>query len=95
LLFIVKDDAGYLKFTDEGIFHYFAPDLPRDEQELIAATQGAFGVLAISTPDLCRVAHRSSFEVVSTDDGVILPQLQRDRSSVSRQQPSKWPPAMS
>ncbi len=76
----MKDDAGYLKFTDEGIFHYFAPDLPRDEQELIAATQGAFGVLAISTP-LTQAAWHTvpSFEVVSTDDGVILPQLQRDQ----------------
>lgn len=78
--FIVKDDAGYLKFTDEGIFHYFAPDLPRDEQELIAATQGAFGVKAISTP-LTQAAWHTipSFEVVSTDDRVILPQLQRDQ----------------
>lgn len=78
--FIVKDDAGYLKFTDEGIFHYFAPDLPRDEKELIAATQGAFGVKAISTP-LTQAAWHTvpSFEVVSTDDRVILPQLQRDQ----------------
>ncbi|MGV1872628.1 alpha/beta fold hydrolase [Agrobacterium rosae] len=78
--FIVKDDAGYLKFTEEGIFHYFAPDLPRDEQELIAATQGAFGVKAISTP-LTQAAWHTvpSFEVVSTDDRVIQPQLQRDQ----------------
>ena len=78
--FIVKDDSGYLKFTDEGIFHYFAPDLPRDEQELIAATQGAFGVKAISTP-LTQAAWHTvpSFEVVSTDDRVIQPQLQRDQ----------------
>jgi pimeloyl-ACP methyl ester carboxylesterase len=46
----MKDDAGYLKFTDEGVFNYFAADLPRAEQELIAATQGAFGTKAISPP---------------------------------------------
>ncbi len=78
--FIVKDDAGYLKFTDEGIFDYFAPDLPRDEQELIAATQGAFGVKAISTPVTQAAWHTvPSFEVVSADDRVIQPQLQRDQ----------------
>ncbi|MGF9567497.1 alpha/beta hydrolase [Neorhizobium sp. JUb45] len=78
--FIKKDDAGYLKFTDEGVFNYFAADLPRDEQELIAATQGAFGVKAVSTPVTQAAWHTvPSFEVVSTDDKVIPPQLQRDQ----------------
>jgi len=78
--FIVKDDAGYLKFTDEGVFHYFAADLPRPEQELIAATQGAFGVKAISTPVTQAAWHTvRSFEVVSTEDKIIQPQLQRDQ----------------
>jgi pimeloyl-ACP methyl ester carboxylesterase len=78
--FIVKDDAGYLKFTDEGIFDYFAPDLPRSERALIAATQGAFGVKAVSTPVTQAAWHTvPSFEVVSTNDKVIPPQLQRDQ----------------
>jgi pimeloyl-ACP methyl ester carboxylesterase len=78
--FIEKDDAGFLKFTDEGVFNYFAPDLPRDEQELIAATQGAFGVKAVSTPVTQAAWHTvPSFELVSIDDKVIQPQLQRDQ----------------
>lgn len=78
--FIVKDDAGYLKFTDEGIFNYFAPDLPLSERTLIAATQGAFGVKAVSTPVTQAAWHTvPSFEVVSTDDKIIPPQLQRDQ----------------
>ncbi len=78
--FIQKDAAGYLKFTDEGVFNYFAADLPRDEQELIAATQGAFGVKAISAPVSQAAWHTvPSFAVVSTDDKVIQPQLQRDQ----------------
>jgi len=41
--FIVKDDAGYLKFTDEGIFDYFArrfahcPTVTRDAFNLLRA----------------------------------------------------------
>jgi pimeloyl-ACP methyl ester carboxylesterase len=76
----IKDDAGYLKFTDEGVFNYFAADLPRAEQELIAATQGAFGTKAISTPVTQAAWHTvPSFAVISTDDKVIQPQLQRDQ----------------
>jgi pimeloyl-ACP methyl ester carboxylesterase len=78
--FIKKDDAGYLRFTDEGIFNYFAPDVPRNERALIAATQGPFGVKAVSTPVTQAAWHTiPSFEVVSTDDKIIQPQLQRDQ----------------
>jgi pimeloyl-ACP methyl ester carboxylesterase len=78
--FLVKDAAGYLKFSDEGIFKHFAADLPRDEQEVIAATQGAFSTVAIATPVTQAAWHTvSSFAVVSTNDTVIQPQLQRDQ----------------
>lgn len=77
---IVKDDAGYLKVTDEGVRKYFAADLPRAEQELVAATQGTFSVEAAGTPVTKAAWHTvPSFAVVSTDDTIISPALQRDQ----------------
>lgn len=72
--------SDYLKITDEGIFNYFAADLTRSEQELVAATQGSFSKKAISTP-VTTAAWKTvpSFSVVATDDAIIPPALQHDQ----------------
>ena len=58
--FIVKDDAGYLKFTDEGIFHYFAPDLPSRRTGTDRSDTGRVWRQGdLDPPDPGRVAHRS------------------------------------
>ena len=78
--FIVKDAKGFLKFSDEGVFNYFAADLPREEQEILAATQGAFSSTAVRQP-VSNAAWRKkpSFVVVTTNDMVASPQMQRDQ----------------
>ncbi|MGI3745827.1 MAG: alpha/beta fold hydrolase [Janthinobacterium lividum] len=76
----VKDADGYVKVSDEGVAKFFAPDLPRAEQKLVAATQGALNIKALSQP----IPHAAwykvpSFAVVATNDQIISPQLQRDQ----------------
>ncbi len=80
LAYFVKDAAGYLKISDEGIFKHFAADLPRPEQELVAATQGRFSTVAVATPVTQAAWHTvPSYVVVSTKDTIIPPELQRDQ----------------
>src|SRR5262245_3125367 len=66
--FIVKDSQGFLKFSEEGVFNYFAADLPRSEQEIVAATQGTFSSTAIRQPvSTASWRRRPSFVVVTTN----------------------------
>lgn len=79
--FIVKDAKGFLKFSDEGVFKHFAADLPRGEQEIVAATQGAFSSIAIRQPvNNAAWRRKPSFVVVTTNDTVASPQMQRDQA---------------
>lgn len=77
----VKDDAGYLHLSDEGVAQHFAPDLPRAEQELIAATQGYYNAKAPATP-VTVAAWKTvpSYVVVSGNDHIAPPQMQRDNA---------------
>jgi len=79
--FFVKDSKGYLKISDEGIFKHFAPDLTRPEQEVVAATQGAFSTVAISAP-VTKAAWKTvpTFTVVTANDTICPPQMQRDQA---------------
>jgi pimeloyl-ACP methyl ester carboxylesterase len=76
----IKDEDGYLKISDDGIFKYFAAGLSPDEQRLVAAVQGRFHVDATTTP-VSNAAWREkpSFMVVATEDQIIAPELQRDQ----------------
>jgi len=78
----MADSKGYLKLSDEGIFKYFAPDLPREEQIVVAATQGAYNRTAPAQP-VTKAAWRKvpSFVLVSGNDQIAPPQMQRDRAT--------------
>jgi pimeloyl-ACP methyl ester carboxylesterase len=76
----LQDDDGYLRLSDEAVAKYFAPDLPASEQKLIGAVQGRYHVRTFTAP-VSRAAWRDkpTFSVVSTNDLIIAPQLQRDQ----------------
>jgi pimeloyl-ACP methyl ester carboxylesterase len=73
------DGHGFLRQTEEGMLKNFAPDLPPAEARTLAVTQGP---LAASTfGDKVTTAAwktRSSWYVVSANDRVINPQIERD-----------------
>src|SRR5262249_25135435 len=79
--FFIPDAQGYLRISDEGVFKHFAPDLPRAEQELIAATQGNYNRKAPAQP-VTQAAWRTtpSFVLVSGNDTIAPPQMQRDQA---------------
>lgn len=81
----VKDGAGYLKISDEGIANYFAAGLPPEEQRVVAVVQGAFHVNATTAP-VSQAAWRDkpSFMVVATEDQIISPQLQKDQVDTAK-----------
>lgn len=77
----VKDQAGYVKVSDDGIAKYFAQDLSQPEQALVAATQGALNSRALSEP-VKHVAWQTvpSFAVIAANDAIISPQQQADQA---------------
>lgn len=79
--FFVPDPQGYVKVSEEGIYKHFAPDLPRDEQDVVAATQGALTFKALGQP-VTKAAWKTvpSFVVVASNDTVSQPQMQRDQA---------------
>jgi len=79
----MKDSKGYLKLSDEGVFKFFAPDLPRVEQEIIAATQGAYNSVA-PTQKVTAAAWRKnpSYVLVSANDAIAPPEMQRERAKL-------------
>ena len=76
----LQDDDGYLRLSEEGVSRYFAPDLPVTEQKVIGAVQGRYHTRTFTAP-VSRAAWRDkpTFTVVSTEDLIIAPQLQRDQ----------------
>ncbi|OUM02118.1 alpha/beta fold hydrolase [Variovorax sp. JS1663] len=81
--FIQADSKGFLKISDEGVFKHFAADLPRAEQELVAATQGPFHSKA-TTQAVTKAAWKSrpAYVLVAGNDTIIPPQMQRDRAKL-------------
>jgi pimeloyl-ACP methyl ester carboxylesterase len=78
--FFVKDSKGFFKISDQGIFKHFAADLPREDQEVVAATQGAFSSTAIVEPVTKAAWHKvPTFVVVTANDTIFQPQIQRDQ----------------
>ena len=76
----LRDDGhGFLYLTEQGVIDNFAPDLPLADAKLLAVTQGA---LAASTfGDKVTTAAwktRPTWYIVSADDRVVNPQLERD-----------------
>jgi len=81
----LQDDEGYLRLSDEAVVKYFAPDLTPDEQKLIAAVQGRYHTRTFTAP-VSRAAWREkpTFTVISTEDLIIAPQLQRDQVKAAK-----------
>jgi pimeloyl-ACP methyl ester carboxylesterase len=81
----LQDDDGYLRLSDEGVSRYFAPDLPVTEQKVIGAVQGRYHTRTFTAP-VSRAAWRDkpTFTVVSTNDLIIAPQLQRDQVKAAK-----------
>jgi pimeloyl-ACP methyl ester carboxylesterase len=81
----VQDDDGYLRLSDEAVTKYFAPDLTPDEQKVIAAVQGRYHTRTFASP-VSRAAWRDkpTFTVVSTEDLIIAPQMQRDQVKAAK-----------
>ncbi|MEJ0008274.1 MAG: alpha/beta hydrolase [Steroidobacteraceae bacterium] len=79
--FIQRNGDGYVRLSDEGVFMHLAPDLPRSEQEIVAATQGSIREGAISQA-ITRTAWRDrpTFVLVTTNDSLVSAQLQRDQA---------------
>jgi pimeloyl-ACP methyl ester carboxylesterase len=78
---LVKDAAGYITVSNEGVSKYFAADLPPAEQALVAATQGPLNSVALSQPVTRAAWHDTpSYAVVATNDTIISPQQQKDQA---------------
>jgi len=76
---VVDDGQGFLRQSEAGVIENFAPDIPKADAKTLAVTQGP---LAASTfGDKVTVAAwrtRPSWYVVSANDRVINPQMERD-----------------
>lgn len=76
---VEADSQGYVRQSEQGVIENFAPDLPRDEASLLFVTQGP---LAASTfgDKVTKAAWRDrpTWYVVSANDRVIAPQMERD-----------------
>jgi pimeloyl-ACP methyl ester carboxylesterase len=77
-----RDAGGYVRLSDEGVSKHLASDIPRSEQEIVAATQGSIGSAAISQA-VTRAAwrERPSFVLITMNDSLVSPQIQRDQAS--------------
>jgi hypothetical protein len=80
----VQDDGhGFLRLSEQGVLKDFAPDLPLAEARTLAVTQGP---LAASTfnDKVTTAAWKSkpSWFVVSANDRVVNPQMERDRAAL-------------
>lgn len=80
----VRDDGqGFLYQTAEGVRDNFAPDLPAAEAATLAVTQGPLATRTFTD----KVVHaawktRPSWYIVSANDRVIHPQLERDAAKL-------------
>jgi pimeloyl-ACP methyl ester carboxylesterase len=76
---VVADTQGFVRQSEEGVLKNFAPDIPPADAKTLAVTQGP---LAASTfgDKVTQAAWRNkpSWFVVSANDRVIAPQMERD-----------------
>jgi pimeloyl-ACP methyl ester carboxylesterase len=74
---LVKDKGGFLKLSESGVAKYFAPDVVRQEEEVLYATQGPF-LLGLLGDRVTRAAGQRvpSWWVLPEDDQIIDPRLQ-------------------
>lgn len=74
---IRQDSGGYLTFTQAGIDHYFAPELPEWSRKVLRATQGPWFAGCLSDRlSMAAWRMKPSFWVLPTDDHIIPAPLQ-------------------
>jgi pimeloyl-ACP methyl ester carboxylesterase len=79
---LVADDAGDVKLSEHDYVKYFAPDLPQaDAKELSAVQVAPAGTLFADTSINAAWRGKPSWYVLSKDDKMIDPDLQRAMSS--------------
>jgi pimeloyl-ACP methyl ester carboxylesterase len=73
---------GYVALTLEGVRKHFVQDLPRDEADIVYATQGPLAVKCFSDK-ISQAAWRfkPNWYVVASDDQTIPPSVERDSAS--------------
>lgn len=76
---VVADSQGFVRQSEEGMLKNFAPDLPAAEARAMFVTQGPLAASTF-TDKVTQAAWRSkpSWYVVSAEDRVIAPQMERD-----------------
>jgi pimeloyl-ACP methyl ester carboxylesterase len=81
----LKDEDGFLRMSDEGVAKYFAPDLTPNEQKIVATVQGRYHERTFTSP-VSKAAWRDkpTFNVVSMNDQIIAPQMQRDQVKAAK-----------
>jgi len=72
------DQYGYLRLSQETFIKHFAPDIPKAEAKLLAATQGRFHkeTLTQSTPKVAW-ENKPSWFIISKQDEMIAPNVLR------------------
>ena len=73
---------GYVALTAEGVRKHFVQDLPRDEADIVYATQGPLAVKCFSDK-ITKAAWRSkpNWYIVASEDQTIPPDVERDSAS--------------
>jgi pimeloyl-ACP methyl ester carboxylesterase len=73
----IRQNAGFLSITAEGIRADFAQDLPDAEKQTLAVTEGPVAAVAFGTPASAAAWRtRPSWYMVASEDRVISPQLE-------------------
>lgn len=76
---LVTDQAGYLSLSREGMRNYFAQDLPREQADVMFATQGPIqGKAFTDKVSVAAWAQKPSWYIVSEHDRMIRPELERE-----------------
>ena len=86
------DSAGYLHFPTDALPHYFAQDLPAANANVLAATQGPIRASAFADEVTEAAWHdRPAWYLVTGQDRMIAPQLQREMAQRIKARVSEVP----
>ncbi len=72
---LVQDEGHFLRLSALGVEKYFAPDLSRRMQGVVAATQGPF-LIGCLADKVSRVSDKPSWWVLPEEDQIVDPALQ-------------------
>ena len=73
----IRENAGFLSLTPEGILNDFAQDLPNNEKRTLVVTQGPIAAVAFGTPATVPAwKTKPSWYMIASEDRIISPQLE-------------------